>query len=241
MLKKLENMTAMRDAANALFELGIIETFGETFNLSDNLRDDLGLDSQEIVTIAEIASSLCIARAPLSDTVLKTTGDLIQYITANRDYWLPDDVPFVLQSSVIIYQPIETVFGYIAHYQGWPDILAHVSRIEPEYDDGRLQNFRMHINELDSDDTYFVQSWRYVNQDLKIIDLSQPLPPKNFKIHKGGWRFRTLDDNRTELISYHGFDLLDTNAAESAIELIRKHIQAALKTWSRYGNGKADV
>lgn len=241
MLNESGVQRAVMDVANTLFELGIIESNNENIAVDKDIRIELGLDSQELMTLVDIISSLGISAMPLDENNVRTLSDLIDYLKENRDSWLHDDVPFVLQGSTIISQNIDTVFSYIRDYQKWPDILEHVKKIEKDMDDGRLQSFIMHIEELDTRQDYFVKSWRYVNDEHRIIDFSQPIPPKGFRCHKGGWRFQALADGRTRLISYHGFSLHDDAQADDAITLIRKHIHAALSTWARFGNGECNV
>lgn len=225
---------AAQDIKNALFELGILESFNDSLNLEQTLRDDLGLDSQEVVSLIEIVSSLIISDTPIDDEDFKTVSDLVSYLASNRTTWLPTETDYVMQDSVVIEQDINTVFGYIANYEKWPEVLDHVAKIETDYNDHKFQSFKMHIDELGSNERYFVQSWRYVNKERLIIDFSQPLPPKHFLIHQGGWRFKSIAPNKTELISYHGFSLKEGADIETAFILIRKHIQAALKTWSQH-------
>lgn len=241
MLKANRIQRAAVDVTHALFELGVIDSIDERVDMNENIRDQLGLDSQELMTLVDIVSSLGISSSPLDEDNVKTLSDLVNYLSINRDDWLHVDVPFVLQGSTVISQDVETVFSYIQRYRDWPDILAHVTKIEPDRDDGRLQSFTMHITELGIKQDYFVKSWRYVNEEHRIIDFSQPLPPKGFRSHKGGWRFQALKDGSTRLISYHGFSLHDNAPADEAIILIRKHIHAALSTWARFGNGESNV
>lgn len=229
------------DVASVLFELGIIDSPDERLEPNVNIRDQLSLDSQEVMTLVEIVSSLAISSKPLNADNVSTISDLINFLFTHRDNWLHQDVPFVLQGSIIINRDIDSVFGYIRDYKRWPDILNHVSKIDPDYDDGRLQAFTMHIEELGTGQAYSVKSWRYVNKELRVIDFSQPLPPRGFECHKGGWRFQSLGEGQTRLISYHGFSLLGDADAEDAIILIRKHIHAALSTWARHGNGENNV
>ncbi|BEM34575.1 hypothetical protein SME36J_32110 [Serratia marcescens] len=232
---------AALDVTNTLFELGVIDSNNDSVEMEQDIRQGLGLDSQELMTLVEIVSSLGLSAAPLDEDNVTTLADLVNYLAAHRDRWLHTDVPFVLQGSTIISQDIETVFSYIRDYRKWPEMLAHVTKIEEDMDDGRLQSFTMHIEELGTKQDYFVKSWRYVNDEHRIIDFSQPLPPKGFRSHKGGWRFQPLADGRTRLISYHGFSLHDDTQADEAIILIRKHIHAALSTWARLGNGECNV
>lgn len=241
MLNEKNYRRAEGDVASVLFELGVTDSPDESVTLNKNIRDQLGLDSQEVMTLVEIVSSLAISAKPLHEDNVSTISDLIDYLVVHRDKWLFQDVPFVLQGSIIINRDIDSVFGYIRDYKRWPEILSHVSKIEPDSDDGRLQTFTMHIEELGTGQAYFVKSWRYVNEELRVIDFSQPLPPKGFECHKGGWRFQSLGEEQTRLISYHGFSLSEDANAEDAIALIRKHIHAALSTWARYGNGENNV
>lgn len=236
MVKPSKQNRALSDVRNALFEIGVIDSPTAVLKPDDELRDNLGLDSQELVSLAVSLSSLATNSAPMNEADVRTVADLVEYVAINRDVWLPTDVPYVLQGSTTINQNLEWVQSCIAEYRKWPGILAHVTKIEPEYDDGRFQTFKMHIEELNTKEHYFVQSWRYMNLDAGIIDFTQPKPPVGFKVHKGGWRFKAQDSNKTELISYHGFDLNEEVNIEDSMALIRKHILAALKTWTNYGN-----
>jgi len=240
MLKTVDTQVALSDVTTALFELGVLDSVSEDIDLEKTLRNDLGLDSQEMVSLVDIAQSLASSRDPVDEGAFETVQDVVSYLAINRASWLPTDVPFVLQGATVINQSLETVFGYIANYRVWPEILDHVTKVETDYDDGKHQSFKMHIEELGTKRNYYVQSWRYVNYDSLIVDFSQPKPPKGFAVHKGGWRFRVLGSDRTELISYHGFSLEEGADADGSLELIRKHIHAALKTWARHGNGCAD-
>lgn len=233
-----ENSTnrAVIDIRNILFELGIIDGFEKNPPSHKNLRDDLGLDSQELVSLVADVSSLAVCHLPLHEENLTYINDLIKYLNVGRDTWLPTDVQYVLQGSAVINQDIDTVFSYISNYDKWPEILQHVKKIETEFEDGRHQCFTMHIEELTSHDDYYVKTWRYVNQEVKIIDFTQVKPPAGFRLHKGGWRFIPLESNQTMLVSYHGFDLENETDVEDSIKLIRRHIQAALRVWTRYGN-----
>lgn len=225
---------AVKDIKNALFELGILESFQETLDLEDTLRDGLGLDSQEIGSLIEIISSLIISEKEIKDHDFEKVLDLVEYLASNRRPWLPTKTNHVMQDSIVIDQDINTIFNYIENHEKWPEVLDHVVKIETDYNDHRFQSFKMYIDELGSNEQYFVQSWRYINKEQYIIDFSQPLAPKSFLIHQGGWRFKMITSNKTELISYHGFTLKEDADAEAAFILIRKHIQAALKTWSEY-------
>ncbi|KZL23798.1 SRPBCC family protein [Pseudovibrio sp. WM33] len=236
MLKRIDLQRSVSDVANVFFELGVLDDVSELTDLSADLRDDLGCDSQEIVSACELVSALALTAEPLDDTMVESVQDLVAHLSAARDPWLPTNEPFVMQGSTIIEQDVDTVFGYIRDYRDWPDVLAHVTMIEPETDDGKLQSFRMHIAELGSGDEYYVQSWRYVNEQYRIVDFLQPRPPEGFVTHKGGWRFEPLADGKTRLISFHGFELEEDASAEDNVALIRKHINAALNTWARWGN-----
>lgn len=236
MLKKSKRDRALLDVRNVLFESGILDTPTDMLDPRDELRNKLGIDSQELVGLAVGLSSLATSSKQLDETTMRVVDDLVEYVATNRDTWLPTDVPYVLQSSITINQNREWVQSCIAEYHKWPKILAHVKKIEPEYDDGCFQSFKMYIEELTTLDNYFVQSLRYVNCEAGIIDFTQPKPPSGFRIHKGGWRFKKLRSNVTSLIAYHGFELDENADVADSIALIRKHIQAALKTWADYGN-----
>lgn len=236
MSNEISFMHSVEDVNNALFELGILDEIDQVINENSTLRDELGCDSQEITTLCEIISTLALSKASLDENKTETVKDLLNHLVDNRDPWLPSDISYVLQGSVVIDQDINTVFGYIRDHKKWPEVIKHVTKIEPIIDDSKLQSFKMHIEELDTKESYFVESWRYVNEEQYIVDFLQPIPPEGFLMHKGGWRFQSLSSNQTRLISYHGFELDKNISIEASIVLIRKHIDAALATWARYGN-----
>jgi acyl carrier protein len=236
MVKPSRQRSALSDVRNALFEIGVVDSPAVVLQLGDDLRDTLGLDSQELVSLAVSLSSLATSAPALKEDEVCTVTDLVEYVAMHRDIWLPTDLPYVLQGSATINKDLGWVQSCIADYEKWPEILAHVTTVEPEYDDGRFQYFRMHFEELNTREHYFVQSSRYVNLEAGIIDFTQPKPPVGFKVHKGGWRFKALDANKTELIAYHAFDLDDGVSIEDSMALIRKHIHAALTTWTNHGN-----
>ena len=238
MLKRYVNHTATRDVANLLYELGIVDSPLEPLDPATPLREGLDLDSQEMVSLVELASSLSVSCAPLDEDAVETIHDLVLHLATHRDPWLPEHVPFVMQGSIVIRQNVDTVFAYIADYPKRADRLPSVTRIEPEFDGGRMQIFSMHIEEPDSGAGSSVRSCRYVNEPLGIVDFAQLSPPAGFRVHEGGWRFKTLGNGSTELITYRGFDLDDMDRAESAITLVRQEIQSALNAWAHHGKAR---
>ncbi|AZE50409.1 hypothetical protein C4K04_4754 [Pseudomonas chlororaphis] len=236
MLQEAETSRAHKDIINVLFELGILSSPDDYLDPEKSLRDDLGLDSQELISLVVSISALANNAAPLKEQHVASVQDCIKYLERNRDLWLPNDVDYVLQGSVRINQDMQTVFNYIADYKAWPEVLAHVTRIEPDIDDGRVQSFKMHIAELTTGEEYYVQSSRLVDSEKLTIDFLQPKPPAGFRVHKGGWRFNKIGPKETELVSFHGFSLDENTEADCGIGLIQKHIQAALRTWAAHGN-----
>lgn len=228
---------AENDIFNILFELGLINSIEDKLDTTQNIYNSLGLDSQEIATLATRISSLAIFSKSIEVSDIKNLNDIIIYLAVHRDHWLHKDVPFTMQDSIILNNDFATVFSLINEYQRWPEILNHILKVEKNINVGRLQNFIMQIEDSTTGKTYFVETCRYVDEISFTIDFSQTIPPQGFKCHKGGWRFQSLGKNRTRLITFHGFSLLPDESVEKAILLIRKHIKAALTTWSHYGIG----
>jgi hypothetical protein len=223
------------DVANILYELGVFARPDDELDLHATFREDLGLDSQELVTLAEVVSSLSVGSAPVVEERLIVVADAVTRLDSCRDPWLPADPSFVLQGATIVAEPVETTFAAIADYARWPQILKHVTRIEPDRDIGQFQSFRMYLEEPMTGERSSVRSWRYVNAVERIIDFAQPDPPVGFRMHCGGWPFRRIDRGHTELISFHAFEVLPDHEPDEAVSLIRKHIHAALSTWSAQG------
>ncbi|QHM73998.1 hypothetical protein [Mixta intestinalis] len=228
---------AKKDITNLFFELGLIQSVTDNINPSDSLRKKYDLDSQELMTLLDLVSSLAINHSPLQEEEVITVDDLIRFLAVNRDDWLFNDVPYIMQGSVLLNKDVETVYSYIKDYRNWPGIINHVIKIDSEYDDGRLQTFSMYIDEFGSGKEYHVKSMRYLNSQAGIIDFAQPLPPEGFRCHKGGWRFISGNDNQTRLVSYHGFSLNKGVDPEGPLAMIRKHMNVALSTWARHSSG----
>lgn len=236
MLSKIEPTNAVQAMQCIFFEQGFIDSLNDEISADASLRDVYDCDSQDMVTIACAVNELCIGAEELYEGDLVTAGDITEYVESHLNHWLPKDTDIIMQSSIEIRQPIDTVFRYIADYQSWPEHLAHVTKVNPLSQDGTFEKFRMHIKELTNGEEYSVDSQRSVNREAKEIEFDQLRPPNGFKVHKGGWRFRELAPDRTELISFHGFTLYDSEHAADACTLIRKHIRAALSTWADVGN-----
>lgn len=236
MLLKTEPINAVQAMQCIFFEQGFIDSLNDEIKPDASLRDDYDMDSQDVVTVACAVSELCIGPETVYEGDLVTAADIIEHVESHLNPWLPKDTEIIMQGSIEIRQPIDVVFGYIADYQSWPEHLAHVTQVEPLSDEGDLERFRMHIRELTNGQEYSVDSQRIVNRETREVEFEQPRPPEGFKTHKGGWRFRKLAADRTELISYHGFTLEDPEQADDACTLIRKHIRAALSTWADVGN-----
>lgn len=123
MLRKLDITRAETDVRLALFELGFVDTIDAPLDHALSLRDDLGLDSLELVSLAETLSGLATGTPPLDGQAIATVGDCVAFIHDARDPWLPTDTPYVLQGSLVIRRPAAEVYTSIAFETGrstWP-------------------------------------------------------------------------------------------------------------------------
>lgn len=235
MLQTTKNAFAIRSLHCLFFEQGYTDELYQPISRDADLRDEFGLDSQELVALACAASELTIGAAELDDASLVTVGDVLDHLELHMNPWLGGAEQMVMQGSVTIQQPLEQVFAYIADCEDWPKHLDHVVAIDNLERDGDAENFRMTIRELTDGREYSVVSNRLVNRNRQEIDFVQPRPPEGFVNHMGGWRFIEKDPARTELVSFHQFSLDDDANLEESVILIRKHIRAALQTWANIG------
>ncbi len=217
------------------FEQGYIDDIDEIVPEDADLRDEFGLDSQEIVELASTVDEICIGAEGLGNMEIYTAGDVLAYLEEHLNIWLGDTEQMVMQGSIVISKPVDTVFGYIADCEAWPKHLNHVTAIDDLQRDGKAETFRMSIRELTDGREYSVDSSRTVDRELHEIDFVQPRPPEGFLHHAGGWRFVPLAGDWTRLVSFHKFTLKEGADLEDAAVLIRKHIRAALKTWALVG------
>ncbi|MEO9514571.1 MAG: SRPBCC family protein [Paracoccaceae bacterium] len=235
MLQKTQNAFAAHSLQCLFFEQGYIDELYEPISRDADLRDDFGLDSQELVALACAASELAIGTDEIDDAGLFTVDDVLDHLERHMNPWLGGAEQMVMQGSVTIPQSLEQVFAYIADCKDWPKHLGHVVAIDDLKRDGNAEKFRMTIRELTDGAEYSVDSSRLVNCDLHEIDFVQPRPPVGFKNHMGGWRFLEKGPNQTELVSFHQFSLDEDADLEESVILIRKHIRAALQTWANVG------
>lgn len=235
MLQTTRNAFAIRSLQCLFFEQGYTDDLYQPISRDADLRDEIGLDSQELVALACAASEFTVGTDELDDANLVTVGDVLDHLELHMNPWLGGAEQIVMQGSVTIPQSIEQVFSYIADCEDWPIHLGHVVSIEDLKRDGNAENFRMTIRELTDGKVYFVDSSRLVNRDRHEIDFVQPRPPKGFKNHMGGWRFLEKGPRCTELVSFHQFSLDEDADLEESVMLIRKHIRAALQTWAKVG------
>ena len=211
------------------------------------LERDLGMDSQEIVSLtAELQERF---RIPLEDGVItrKMTVaeviDLVQRLVdaTNAPTNLSQPGPSVASSEgslieeVMIDAPVEVIYHRLHHVQDWPLLLPHVQAINMVYDDGRYQEFFMNVQGVDGN-TVKVRSIRKCEKDE--ITFFQPEPPKFLAKHSGGWRFKADGMGHCIVTTYHCWSLSDqagaifpatnTSTASQVEQLLREHARLAL-------------
>lgn len=222
------------------------------------LRDDLGMDSAEIIDMiceCERAYGVSIPDDGTLLSSLQRLSDVLELVRAcGRDpaarppVSVPalvvaiDEAPGFLDrcvQSIEIAAPLEAVYAALFNVADWPQHLPHVHALDVSYDDGQYQEFRMSVAS-ENEQMLHVRSIR--NCRPGIIEFFQPEPPPYLLHHGGVWRFTATSPGNTQVVVTHVWNLGDRLAeffpevdgrsgAQQVREVLAHHSNLALARW----------
>jgi acyl carrier protein len=233
----------------------VIEVFRaihiETADAEDRLCHDLGMDSQELVSLAcelerhfgvPVHESDVHSGMTVADVVTLMAGKL----TARPSGQTSTPRQGSLVEQIVVHAPWAEVYDGLLHVEAWPSLLPHIDRIDVVYDDGRYQEFWMTVRSTDGS-TIRVRSIRRCG-DREIL-FFQPEPPRYLARHSGGWKFEPVGDRQSIVTTYHEWVLNDrvddvfpattdeTTEAQVA-RVLRDHARLALGSWKSIIEGR---
>ena len=136
-----------------------------------------------------------------------------------------------LETKLIINKPSNEVYTALHDLSKWTIYLPHVEKIDILYDDGKYQEFIMHV--ISNNDTILkVRSVRKCNL-VNHISYFQPEPPGFLLHHAGEWNINTLSPNETELIAKHFWNKNEAAARDDIEELLTSHANFAMSNWKQ--------
>lgn len=223
--------------------------YDDSFNVHFTVGDDLEMDSQEIVELlCELETEYNLS---LKDGFIKRTDNVETIIEKMNEVLLESDegsnhlstpYEFTRIDTISIKTSISNMTEAIWDLGGWEEKLPHIKKIEILYDDNYNQEFYMTVQTDENKEAVKVRSIRRLI-NLHEIEFFQPQPPKYLLHHAGKWSFQSINNEQTEVILEHKWNvnkdtlvLLYPNLSyEQACEKIDyelfEHAQASLKLW----------
>jgi acyl carrier protein/ribosome-associated toxin RatA of RatAB toxin-antitoxin module len=218
------------------------------------LRDDLGMDSAEIIDMICACESAYGVSIPDDGTLLsrlQRVCDVLDLVQVSGGVLTTADPAVVTAmdqapgftdrcvQSIEIAAPLEVVYAALFDVAAWPQHLPHVHAIDLCYDDGRYQEFRMSVAS-GNEQLLHVRSIR--NCRPKVIEFFQPEPPPYLRHHGGVWRFTATSSASTRIEVTHVWNLGDRLAeffperdgrsgAQQVREVLAQHSNLALTRW----------
>ncbi|MCK9874636.1 SRPBCC family protein [Frankia sp. Ag45/Mut15] len=226
-----------------------------------SLRDELGMDSQEIVhLLSSLARGRGVDLPDGSNRVgsIRSIQDVVELLAAALDRPATpeqtgtvaapraietiDDAPtlaYRCRTSAVIRRPKAVVYQALHDMAAWPTHLPHVLEIDVRYDDGQYQEFHMAVDSPTG--MLRVRSIRNCQPDL--IEWFQPEPPHFLAHHGGTWRFQDTPEGFCEITATHAWNLEPTVAsttfpptpqrstADAVTEMLLDHANLAISTW----------
>lgn len=223
------------------------------------LRDDLGMDSAEIIDMicgCEDAYGVAIPDdGTLLDALLRV-GHVLDLVRASggilaEDLGAAHDASLVTAmdqapgfadrcvQTITIQAPLAVVYAALFDVAAWPQHLPHVHAIDLSYDDGQYQEFRMSVAS-GNEQMLHVRSVR--NCRPGVIEFFQPEPPPYLQHHGGVWRFTATSTTSTRVEVTHVWNLGDRLAeffperagrsgTDQVREVLAHHSNLALSRW----------
>ncbi|MEJ2680100.1 MAG: hypothetical protein P8176_12575, partial [Gammaproteobacteria bacterium] len=167
------------------------------------LDDDLGMDSQEIVSFMDEVQNAY--GTILKDGEFKRSMTVLDClrITYRKKHLIPkkaENFTHTLLEDAVIRAPCQSVYDGLCDVSTWQSKLPHITDIKIIYNDGEFQEFIMGVNGADGH-ALKVRSIRRCS--LNHITFFQPEPPPFLRYHCGGWCFIPIDDDLTYVSTYH--------------------------------------
>ncbi|HJX83893.1 MAG TPA: SRPBCC family protein [Candidatus Angelobacter sp.] len=208
------------------------------------LDDDLGMDSQDIISFrCELEQQLSATIPDGTITREMTVADVIKSVSvhvrkaANGD--TKTGMQGALQEEITIAAPMRIVYERLHKMEHWPAHLSHVKAIEVIYDDGHYQEFYMTILGANQSEVR-VRSIRKCEE--RQISFFQLEPPPFLAHHNGSWTFLETGSEQCKVIAAHEWQL-GVNApsiypgdafcpTEKIVdEVLRQHARLTLESW----------
>ncbi|WP_432946249.1 SRPBCC family protein [Kribbella sp. CA-253562] len=224
------------------------------------LRDDLGMDSAEIIDMicgCETAYGVSIPDDGSLAVTLERVRDVLALVRASGGQVggsvpAPGSRTEVLEAmdqaegfddrcvqTIEIGVPLTDVYAALFEVAAWPRHLPHVHAIDLIYDDGQYQEFRMSVAS-EGEQMLHVRSVR--NCRPGIIEFFQPEPPPYLRHHGGVWRFTPAAAGATRVEVTHVWNLGDRvgeffpdrdgkSGPEQVRDVLAHHSELALGRW----------
>lgn len=237
-------MTDLEPQLREAFTSLEIDTDGLT--AGSRLRDDLGMDSAEIIDLVcacETAYGISIPDDGTLATALSTVSEVIDLVrrhsTTTPTGYAMDQAPGFTgrcAGHVEIGVPVDRAYQALFDVRAWPEHLPHVREIEVLYDDGQYQEFWMTVAS-EGESILKVRSVRNCHDG--IIEFFQPKPPPYLKHHGGVWRFSATGTASCRVDVAHVWNQNETaddvfpdgDAAERIHQILSHHSHLALTRW----------
>jgi len=210
----------------------------ETICLSDEVGNDLALDSQEITELTDAIQSKYSILIPKIDAGTTVEKVINQVLDAVKESASLRGATFAIetQNSVFVNISMSGMMDYIWKYTKWPDILPHVIEVRTLYQDISVQEFYMVIEGIE---VIEVRTVRHKVSDTQI-NFYQPEPPEFLLKHAGIWTFEeTAKGTKVTLChksepKYEVFqDKSVGEVNEQTCEWLSQHGSQTLTSWKK--------
>lgn len=211
----------------------------ENISLSDEVGNDLALDSQEITELTDAIQDKYSILVPKIEAGTKVEEVINQVLDAVKETASLRDATFAIetQNSVLVNISKTGMMDYIWKYAQWPAILPHVIEVRTLYQDISVQEFYMVIEGIEDIE---VRTVRYKISDNQI-NFYQPEPPEFLLRHAGIWTFEETDKGTKVTLChksepkyemYKGKSVEEVN--EQTCEWLSQHGLQTLTTWKKF-------
>jgi hypothetical protein len=201
------------------------------------LGEDIGMDSQELVSLAcELQSLTGIKVEGYDFKRSMTVAEVTEVLEQKISHELAKS--FSLTEEIYIRAEPKRLSQALWAVENWKDLLPHIEDIQVIYDDGTFQEFWMTVRGVDSS-VIKVRSVRKCESER--IRFFQPEPPSFLKEHRGEWTWKGAKHGGTGVTTKHEWRLSRKAYAmypseklttpERVETLLRGHAKFALENW----------